>query len=304
MPLFKRCAFIDNILCAVVAAVVLTLQLMLVYDCPKGEACQTAYSLRAHTSSVAIAAVVIQLILHLVRTIRVCRANSDKDKQESEAGKFFRNSLTSAALVFEFIAFGLYRANGGDDLISPIIILSLLGALRLLDSILDFEDPIGALTVQCKAEDNDAKVGYVRLILVHVLILLSLGLNILKTSNGSIKGLDQSVIDLDLSVIVLISVHLGLYLLNLIIKISPLHDTLIKCALPRSKCNNGEAAKGYELVALTRVPIIRQLVAGVILAGSAYVLGSASAKSGSELTYIIPGILLYGAADALGRNYL
>jgi hypothetical protein len=138
----------------------------------------------------------------------------------------------------------------------------------------------------------------VRLILVHLLIGLALGLNIVKTVNGNVSGLDQSEKDLDISMIVLMSVHLAIVPLNMLVRLVGLDKLLL-----------GMSVEKKELVSLTRLPLVRQLVAGVILSGSAYVLGAMYNRGGSgegahALTYAVPALVLYSAADSLGRNYL
>jgi hypothetical protein len=143
----------------------------------------------------------------------------------------------------------------------------------------------------------------VRLILVHLLIGLALGLNIVKTVNGNVSGLDQSEKDLDISMIVLMSVHLAIVPLNILVTLVGLDKLFVGASVDEKK------GEDKELVSLTRLPLVRQLVAGVILSGSAYVLGAMYNRGGSgegahALTYAVPALVLYSAADSLGRNYL
>jgi len=125
----------------------------------------------------------------------------------------------------------------------------------------------------------------------------------------------------DIASIVLLSVHLGIYPLNALLKVIGADQMLINlsyCCKRKDReflvanCENEAGVKtrydaagnvkDVELVAITRIPVVRQVIAGVILSANAYVLGAAYLKN--EITYQIPAVLLYLGSDVLGRNYL
>ena len=191
--------------------------------------------------------------------------------------------------------------------------------MRVLDSLLDAHDDIKeAVSVQCVKDPFNLRV-----IMIHVLMLLALAAQIVKRvqwDDETDAAVSDSVNSLDIASIVLLSVHLGIYPLNALLRVIGADQMLIKLSycckredrefLVANCEENGvktryDAAgnvKDVELVAITRIPVVRQVIAGVILSANAYVLGAAYLKN--EITYQIPAVLLYLGSDVLGRNYL
>lgn len=303
--IFTNCPYVDHILHALVSIVILVSQLYLIFSYDH------AHDLRESASAVGVTAVILLLIQHVVRAIQT--SSGDEDTMTKMRSSAIRNFLTLVAFSAEFTALGVEVAKPShqlEDLTLPVIIIVSLCAMRLLDSIMDQPNVSEAFGVQCVKDPWGLRV-----ILIHLLIALSVGLQSLKmyewNKDGVTNNLDKSVQDLDTSVLVLSCVHLLIYPLNKALRACQLDKMLIQCSCLRcfkgqtnENCDGerGSQDQDLELVAITRLPIVRQLIAGVILAGNAYVFGSAIGHN--ELTYQIPAALLYACADIAGRNYM
>jgi len=298
---------LDYLLHAAVSAGVLTCQLLLLF-----RSGVPAFHLPEYVSMIAITSVILLLLINGGQAIRVMRGNT-----EGMFSKFSRNSLTTIALSSELTSLALDREGTSqlESLVLPVIILSALSAMRVLDSLLDaHEDIKEAVSVQCVKDPFNMRV-----ISIHTLMGLSLAAQITKRVQwGGEEGMpvSDSVNALDISSLVLLCVHVGIYPLNAFLKLIKAD----KCIINLSYCckredqeflvancedENGSASRkgrDVELVAITRIPLVRHVIAGVILSANAYVLGAAYLKN--ELTYQIPATLLYLASDTLGRNYL
>lgn len=307
---------LDYILHALVSALILVFQGVLLFrsDAP-------AFHLPQYSSMIGITAVILLLLLHITQAVRVSQG-----KKEGMFSALSRNILTATALSAEFAAFALDRegpvADQVSSLVAPVIILGSLSLMRVLDSLLDAHDDIKeAVSVQCVKDPFNLRV-----IMIHVLMLLTLGAQIVKRVQWSEEtdaaAISKSADSLDIAALVLLSVHLGIYPLNALIRLMGADECLIRitycCSrksdkeflVPncenengvKSRTDNNGNVKDVELVAITRIPLVRQLIAGVIIASNAYVLGAAYLVD--EITYQIPATLLYIASDILGRNYL
>jgi len=280
---------------AVVAGLILLGQLILLFreDAP-------AFHMAEYSSMVGITSVLLLVILHVTQGVRVSGG-----QKEGSASKMARNLLVAVALSSEFSALALDREGPASSQMSsivwPVIILISLSAMRVLDSLLDAHDDISkSVSVQ-----NVQDPFNIRVISIHVLMLLSLGAEIIKRihwadeTNG--LSVSESVDTLDVISLVLLSVHLAVHPLNVLLRWSGLDKMLIKlvCCMRQEE---GQDSDDLELLSITRVPVIRHTIAGVIIAANGYVLGAAYMKD--ELTYQIPAVLFYLASDAVGRNYL
>ena len=304
--IFRNCPYVDHILHALVSIVILVSQLYLIFSYDH------THDLREAASAVGVTAVILLLIQHVIRAIQT--SSGDEDNMTKMRSSAIRNFLTLIALSAEFIALavevGKPAAEQLDDLTLPVVIVASLSLMRLLDSIMDQPNIAEAFGVQCVKDPWGLRV-----ILIHLLIALSLGLQFLKlhewNKDGVTNNLHQSVKDLDTSVLVLTIIHLVMYPFNKALKACQLDKMLIQCSCLRcfkgqtnENCdgNRGAQDQDLELVAITRLPFVRQLIAGIIIAGNAYVFGAAI--NNNELTYQIPAALLYAVADIAGRNYM
>ena len=68
--------------------------------------------------------------------------------------------------------------------------------------------------------------------------------------------------------------------------------------------NGRSGAANTELVAINRLPLVRQLVATFILTGLAFVAGGTYGKTDVTSQYNIAALVAYSAYDVLGRNKL
>lgn len=223
-----------------------------------------------------------------------------------------RNFLGGVALVFEFLAAGLRDGSlNGDNSTRAAIILACLVALRLLDALSDFDDPFELLSVQCihKKQMN----MMLRIVMVHLFIAAAIGLDMVSLIRAEEKimingtstawktryidgdeheGEDHSVRALSIVTFTLLCVHLVLYPANALIKATCekrcIDYSACRCICP-NKYNAVEncpeenplrrqqetmGSRKPSLVALSRLPIIRQLVATTVLVGLSYVGGA------------------------------
>lgn len=278
---------------AVVAGLILLGQLILLFrdDAP-------AFHMAEYSSMVGITSVLLLVILHVTQGVRVSQG-----QKEGSASKMVRNLLVAVALSSEFSALALDRESSSpmSSIVWPVIILISLSAMRILDSLLDAHDDISkSVSVQDVQDPFN-----IRVITIHVLMLLSLGAQIIKRIHWSEEtnglSVSESVDTLDVISLVLLSLHLAVHPLNVLLRWSGLDKMLINllCCMRQEE---GEDSDDLELLSITRVPVIRHTIAGAIIAANGYVLGAAYMKD--ELTWQIPAVLFYLASDAVGRNYL
>lgn len=306
--LFKSFPQMDNVLHFILGAVILVCQLLILYrdDAP-------AFHQPEYPSLLAIVAVVLLLVYHLVVAIR-------RRPEDSELPKVGRNLLTTIALTGEFLAIGIDRSLPADKQIDsltlPLIILIGLSLMRFMDCLMDFFKVSEAFSVQC-VDENKGAFG-MRVVMVHLFILIAAVLQTYKRDQYlSDSDLDSkmatNVQTLDLVVLILLWVHFAIYPANKLIRMTGLDRWAKMCMPPscfdnqyQSNCEEQDRSRmngdDLELVAITRVPLVRHVVSGVIIALTAYVTGSVFGKL--ELTYQLPVLLIYLAADVVGRNYI
>lgn len=303
----KSVPYLEYVIHAVVSAGILLLQLLILLrsDAPD-------LSVSGDFSSVGIAAALILLIYHVIQAIRA-RAKQD----ESDVNRILRNGLTGVLLSAEFAAIAFEREADTSTLKVGLaaILLSLICAMRLLDSFLDFEDPKEALSVQCVAPAWGPRV-----IASHLLMIGAVVAELINRVALDDKGRNysQSAQNLETVGLMFLIVHTVLYPLNALIVMAGLDKPFITCLgyvtcwrnQFRDKCENGNGNVNFpraalsekkELVSLNRLPLIRHLVAGVILAANAYLIG-ASKSQANEMNFHIIATALYFAYDVVGRN--
>lgn len=293
---------VDHLLHAGVAGLVVVLQLMIMND--EDIALHTPYNFAA----LSLGAAGMLALYHVgmsVIAMRGGKVDSSDGTVETPFGRTLRNLLTAIALIGQFSALGHKReANADEEIAQEIIIIISLCAMRLLDSLMDFASPGEAFSVQC-IEDK----GYNPTVYATGITLLlggAFGLQLLKRMELDDDGshLDNSVENLDMIALILLAVHVVLHPLVKTLSMTPLNGVLIRVANTVSILkNNSECAESEnELVALNRVPIIRQAVAGTIIAMQAFVLGALYGQN--EINFQVAGLLVYLVADAAGRNVL
>lgn len=302
--LSKAFPALDHILHFILAGAILVCQLLILYreDAP-------SFHTPEYPSLLAIVSVVILLILHLVEAMRSGRA-------QSEMSNVARNLLVAIALIGEFLAVGLDRASPADKQIDsltlPSLVLGGLSLMRIMDSLMDFEEPSEALSVQCMGERFGARTITVHFFLLASSILQSYKYSEYQAMSDIDSKMRSSEQTLDLVVMILLWIHVAIYPLNALIRISGL-DRWFKMCMPPSclknqyteNCDSSRdelSADELELVAITRVPIVRHIISGTIIASFAYITGIVFGKL--ELTYQLPALLFYLAADVIGRNFL
>lgn len=303
----KSVPYLEYVIHAVVSAGILLLQLLILLRSDAGD-----LSVAGNFSSVGIAAALILLIYHVIQAMRA-RAK----QAESDINRILRNGLTAVLLSSEFAAVAYEREAATSTLKVGLaaILLALICAMRLLDSFLDFEDPKEALSVQCVAPAWGPRVIASHLLMIGAVVaelVNRVGLD----EDG--RNYSQSAQNLETIGLLFLIAHTVLYPLNALIVALGLDKPFITCLgyitcwrnQFRDKCENGNGNVNFpraalsekkELVSLNRLPLIRHLVAGVILAANAYLVGASKSK-GNEMDFHIIATVLYLAYDVVGRN--
>lgn len=301
-------------------------------------------NLAAQLSIGALCATSLLALQHVCRIaiLAMISTNSpDEDKEESDVTTVIRNFLGGAALVLEFAAFGLDKESASpvlvtDKLTRAALVLGGLCALRLLDMLLDFEyDFNETVAVQCVSGDaRHRQASTVRIVVIHILLAVSLGLTSIHYFRSTLKddydddattadavyhdwGLTTQGKGLAIGTSIVLLVHLVLHPLNLVfnmfegLKEFLLNINACRCMSKDKSATNADcdgngrsAAANTELVAINRLPLVRQLVATFILTGLAFVAGGTYGKTDVTSQYNIAALVAYSAYDVLGRNKL
>lgn len=292
---------VDHIFHALVAGLVVVLQLIIMND--EDLPLHTPYNF----ASLSLGAAGILSLYHLAMATVAMRGGKTESSEgpETEFGKALRNLLTALAIIGQFAALGHKReANDAENITDEIIIIVALSAMRLLDSAMDFASPGEALSVQCIEDKGYSPTVYA----TGVTLLLggAAGLQILKRMELDDDGshLHDSVGQVDFIALLLVIIHAGLHPLVKFLDMTPLKPVLVRVANSISILkNNSQCAESEnELVAINRVPLFRQAIAGSIIAIQAFVLGALYGKN--EINYQAAGLVVYLIADAVGRNVL
>lgn len=215
---------------------------------------------------------------------------SESAEKEKDMGDKLRHLLTQGALVTQSAALAL-EAEAEADLALPLVSLILIGAMRLLDSFMDFDRPLDALK-----EKKD--VSMIQLVIIHLFLALSFGINLFARiawdqDNNSLDSeaankrpgvkLSDELKTADTFLIVFVGAHLVL------IPASMLIDRLFQMlSIP------------YDFIALNRLPVVRHVVAGCALFLGAYV--AAGAYGEEDILPVVIATVFYAAADVVGRN--
>lgn len=309
----------DNAFHFIVSVVLVILNLIYVYSGDKA-----IDHVPSTLSSGTLGLLMTQAVYHLVVMLQLyCY----EDAEEADTGKALRNTLTSASLVLTVVSLSheIDALNKtGDALLWTTVIL--LAVMRILDSILDAGSFTGAFTVQC-LQSSDSKNGNnneaeekkiecigawgARALIVHGLIagsgVLAL-INRLDLNDEKNEHVDESTWTILMITMILIAVHLCLHPIVLIVKALGLEEGCMKCCRCALCCgqskryNQLDDCGNEELVSLSRVPMVRQVVAGLILVGLSYSIGALYTLQKVHL--LLASLALYLGADIIGRNYI
>lgn len=268
-------------------------------------------------SSGTLGLLLAQAVYHLVVMIQIMCFDG---AEESNTGRALRNTLTSASLVLTVVSLAheIDPLNKDGDILLWLSVI-LLGVMRVLDSVLDAGSFTEAFTVQCEEEDDsdpEKRIKCIgawgaRALIVHGLIagsgVLALLLR-LDLENEKNANVDESTWWIYLISLILMAVHLLLHPFVLLIQAVGLESGVIGCSRALFCCCMKERYKQLndcgreELVSLSRVPFIRQIVAGLILAGLSYTVGALFTLQ--KINLLLGSLALYLGADIIGRNYI
>lgn len=267
----------------------------------------------AGVSAIGLAGSLVQSVYHFGIFIGgLCEAHNG----EIPAGKVARNLLTSLLLSTAVVLLGvlarILESDSADRTCNLIAVIA-LGLMRFLDLGLDFShnkdgesqgttDRFKAMVaIECPDEKlepgfNKAKFFNARIIMVHLLLAANIVLTSIIFAGNNLLQLGEITksekADNQFAALILISVHFLLYPIALLSS-ACCNDVCIKIM-----CGKGDNCETLE--ALNRLPLIRSLVAGVVIACLSYVVGSQLGNDDIQIAVLNLG--LYLAADAIGRN--
>lgn len=249
------------------------------------------------------AAVLIILALYYL-LIAIQFGMATDEVEESPSGELLRNMLSGAATIVVTGALGheVVKMDGyntdGVDMVKPILVTILVMILRALDPLLDkgsggrgFGE---SLKIRCSDEPDMQPAVYglsPRSIFIHLLLIGSLVLTAIHHDQAYGGATDDSTKGIYIILYILVGVHAINYFL-----FAGLDMVGLKLPFATSGCDDGEVR------ALSRVPLVRQLVATAALSLLSYLVGALYPSPRVEM--LIGATVLYAVADSIGRNYL
>lgn len=230
---------------------------------------------------------------------------SSDSVEESPSGELLRNMLSTAssivvlgALGHEVVKMDGYADGSGVDMVKPIIVTILVMVLRALDPLLDKgKDGRGlgeSMKIRCSDEPDMQPLMYgfsPRSIFIHLLLAGTIILTAIHHDQAYGGSTDTSTKGIYIILYILLGIHVlnyGLFAL--------LDMVGMKLPLSTSGCDDNE------VLALSRVPLIRQAVATTVLSLLSYLVGATYPEPRVEM--LIGALVFYTVADSIGRNYL
>ena len=266
----------------------------------------------AGVSAIGLAGSLVQSVYHLgIFIAGLCKAHNE----EIPAGKVARNLLTSLLLSTAFVLLGvlapILESDSNERTFNLIAVIA-LGVMRGLDLGLDFSHKDGesqgsldrlkaTVAIECPDDKSEipfsgAKFFNARIVMVHLLLAANIVLTSIILAGENLLALGEigksTEADNQFTALVLISVHFLLY------PIAFGSSLLCNDQCIKIMCGKGDDCETLE--ALNRLPLVRSLVAGVVIACLSYVVGSQLGNDDIQIAVLNLG--LYLAADAIGRN--
>lgn len=281
----------------------------------------------AGISSIGFSLAIIQGVYHIGRVLQKA-CNSKSDIPELAVGATARNLITTGLLSSLVVLLGIFghtKDDGAAERWLNITSVAAAGVMRVLDGLLDVShDQEGAVNdtkkrweeivkVQCpnpKEEPGFLPAGEgekgnicnffnARIVMVHLLLvtctvlsyIIIVGENQLKLGPvfDSFDGFNMLV------GVILVTVHTVLYPFAAIAKLTGVENGCIKCL-----GGNPEKCPDQTLEPINRIPLVRLIVAGLILCNFSYVVGSNIGKENIQIALV--NLALYIGVDAIGRN--
>jgi len=223
---------------------------------------------------------------------------------EGTVTRFGRNLLSSMALLLSFLALGRSDAHSEPlDRNALGWLIGLIVAGRVGDVLVNKKE---ADEADCEKPENAAPFMWRRL-LTWTLIAASLGFVIAHKVNENTATLDftSDREGVNLSAIILISVHLLLDPLNMLITCSDSMSNNVIDMITCRRCKGGrinsecESERGM-LLPLNRSPFYRHIVASSVISLLGYSLGCSIGVS--DFVSLATGAAMYFVADVTGRG--
>ena len=230
-----------------------------------------------------------------------------EESDELEVGSILRNTLTGVGIVSSLALYGQFVKMGtAADNWQVTLAACLFALMRILDTIMNgkYENFTGIGDLwkhSCKDDgavivENANKVVYFtpRVIIVHVLLLLAFVASLLDLlpDTGYLKPVEGEASTANLiAAMSLQGLHFILYPIALIFN-------AFGCAGTPLISEEGECESRKELISLNRIPIVRSVVALVVLSCLSYAYGNLSPDAQTQL--LLLNLALYFAADQIG----
>jgi hypothetical protein len=231
--------------------------------------------------------------------------------EESPTGERLRNILTTVSVlaVFAPLGYEVVGLGGIDTSMLTIIPALLVAILKVFDPLLDKLEATGerglssSMTVRCKPDaDLQPVVSYFspRAILINVFIAGSGFALVLHDSSIQDseyhRKVGQSTSNIYWILYILMGSHFVMYPLFWALSMSESVGTWLKDNLTSNGCG------ADEVLSPNRIPLVRQALAGTVLALLSYLFGALYEFHRVEL--LVGSLVLYTLADMCGRNYL
>lgn len=273
----------------------------------------------AGISSIGFSLAIIQGVYHIGRLLQKA-CNSKVDLPELAVGATARNLITTGLLSSLVVLLGIFghtEDDGAAERWLNITSVAAAGVMRLLDGLLDVSHEVSkdgsettvrptkerweeVVKVKCpdgKTEPNLCSVFNARIIMVHLLLvtctvlsyIIIVGENQLKLGPvfESFDGVNMLV------GVILVTLHTVLYPFAFLITLCDKKKNCLKCLGASPDCEN-------TLEPINRIPLVRLIVAGLILCNFSYVVGSNIGKANIQIALV--NLALYIGVDAIGRN--
>lgn len=275
----------------------------------------------AGISSIGFSLAIIQGVYHIGRLLQKA-CNSEVDLPELAVGATARNLITTGLLSSLVVLLGIFghtEDDGAAERWLNITSVAAAGVMRLFDGLLDVSHEVSedgkettvrgtkerweeVVKVKCpddKTEPNLCSVFNARIIMVHLLLVTCTVLSyviIVGENQLKLGPVFESFDGVNMLVgVILVTLHTLLYPLAFLAKCTKLENGCIKCL-----GGNPEECPDQTLEPINRIPLVRLIVAGLILCNFSYVVGSNIGKANIQIALV--NLALYIGVDAIGRN--
>jgi len=267
-----------------------------------------------------LVAALLQVFYHFGLLLRTFCAGKE---EESSVGSILRNILTAVGLISSMACYAHIvhlKANmetwdGGDNWGITLSVV-LFALMRVLDTIMNgaYKGWEYAKLMKHSCKDDEATIlsgdeGTVlftpRVVIVHILLGLCIAASSfdLSPDGGYLAPVEGAASTVNLIfALILSSLHFVLYPFALILNYC---DCAGNICSDKGECKEGEGESQItrkELISLNRIPIVRSVVALVVLSCLSYAYGNLVGHAKTQL--LLANLALYFAADQIGFDVI